>query len=152
MRVSQQQQCYDAESVLGYGTTLRDAAAAQAWVDALRDEPWWHLQGFSLAVSRIEVGRARGQSVGWFEPKLDAGRIELGPGQCNTSTILHEVAHVLSMSMYDSTSHDPSWCMVYLTLVACVLGSDAYTKLKLSFDEHGVNYDATLKSAATFAL
>lgn len=152
MRVTQQQQCYDAEAVLGIGDVFTDITAAQTWVDALRNENWWHLQQFSLHVLRIEVGRSRGRSVGWYDKATNAGRIELAPGQLETVTILHEVAHVLAMAMYESKSHDPTWARTYLTLVSCVLGPEAYTSLRDSFDAHGVNYDAVPKLTGTIAL
>lgn len=153
MRVSQQEQCYAAEAVLGSGVSFADVAAAQAWVDALRDEGWWHLQGFSLAVLRIEVGRSRAHAgVGWYEPEKNAGRIELGPGQLNTSTILHEVAHVLAMAQHGSKTHDPAWARTYLVLVSCVLGAAEYTRLRDSFDAHGVNYTVAPVRPNAFAL
>lgn len=152
MRVTQQQECYAAETVLGIGDVFTDVTAAQTWVDNLRNEHWWHLQGYSLAVLRIEVGSARGNSIGWYEKEKSAGRIELASSQLNKVTVIHEVAHILAMSMHGSKTHDPAWARTYLTLVSCVLGPDDYLKLKGSFDEHGVNYDVTPKSSGVFAL
>lgn len=158
MRVTQQQQCYAAETALDTGRTFASVDEAQAWVDALRDEPWWHLQRFSLAVLRIEVGlidrrkARRCAGVGWYEKEMSAGRIELDRDALNARVALHEVAHVLASAMYDSTSHDPAWAMTYLTLVSYVLGSEEYLKLQRAFDELGVNYDVVPKSSGVFAL
>lgn len=147
MRVTQQDECYVAELALGSGRSFADYDAAQRWVDDLRDTPWWHLQGFSLYVLRIEVGPATRLArefagVGWFEREKSAGRIELKRDALDERTILHEVAHVLASAVHDSKSHDPAWARTYLTLVSSVMGPDAYLALQRSFDQHGVDYDA----------
>lgn len=144
---TQQLDCYAAEGGLDNGPTFRDVAAAQKFVDDLRDTHWWQLQGYSLHVLRIEVGAAtklsdRFSGVGWYDDDKNAGRIELKPAGLNTRTVLHEVAHVLASAVHKSKSHDPAWARTYLTLVSCVMGPDAYLALQRSFDAHGVDYDA----------
>jgi hypothetical protein len=149
---TQQAQCYDAQAnaALSTGEIFADVADAQRWVDELRDTSWWHLQGYSLRVLRIEVGLTRGKfaGVGWFEADKNAGRIELRSDALNACTALHEVAHVLAQAIHGSKLHDPAWARTFLTLVSCVLGSDEYLTLQRAFDAHGVDYDAPRSAQA----
>jgi putative metallohydrolase (TIGR04338 family) len=154
MRKTQQLQCYAAEVGVPDGSRFRDVAEAQRFVDELRDEPWWHLQGYSLAVLRIEVHPASRTNQQWhgvsqWFPDKSAGLVELSPSGLSTRVVLHEVAHVLADSALASTGHDPAWARTYLTLVSCVMGPDAYLKLRESFDAHGVDYDAARTHGAS---
>ena len=141
--ITQQQDCYKAEAVAPYGRRFMSVAEVQSFVDSLRDEPWWTAQGYGLKVPRIEVGKSNSKKhagVGWFDADLGAGRIELTGAGLHMRVVLHEVAHVLSMAIHGSKSHDPWWARTYLTLVSYVMGGDAYLTLQASFDVHGVDY------------
>lgn len=142
---TQQFDCYAAEGALGDGRTFRDVAEAQRFVDDLRDTHWWHLQGYSLHVLRIEVSLSRStkfNGIAHWEADKSAGAIGLTRTGLRERTVLHEVAHVLATAIHGSKSHDPAWARTYLTLVSYVMGSDAYLALQRSFDAHGVDYDA----------
>ena len=146
MAVTQQQECYRAESQLGPGRAFMSIDEIQAFVDSLRDAPWWTAQGYHLSVARIEVGTSRSKKfagVGWYDKDMGAGRIELTGVGKNMKTVLHEVAHVIASAKYGSKSHDPWWARTYLTLVSYVMGSDAYLTLQSAFDAQGVDYTVT---------
>lgn len=157
--VTQQQSCYAAERSLDHGRIFSSVDEVQRYVDALRDNQWWHAQGFSLHVLRIEVGKMDGRKnkraagVGWFQPETNAGRIELRHSCMYESVVLHEVAHVLAAAVHGSTCHDPAWARTFLTLVSAVMGPDAYLTLQRSFDAFNVRYDVETRAASSvFAL
>jgi putative metallohydrolase (TIGR04338 family) len=160
MRVTQQFKCYDAQSAIDDGERFETIEDMQRWVDDLRDTHWWHAQGYSLAVLRIEVDHATGENrrhrgVASYDRANNAGVCVFSPAGMCVRTVLHEVAHVLAAATHGSTSHNPAWARTYLTLVSCVMGPDVYLALQRSFDEHGVNYDADRafgSGAAAFAL
>lgn len=156
MRKTQQLDCYAAQEALPRGQAFASLEEVQRWVDDLRDTPWWHLQGYSLHVLRIEVQPYRSAKFAgcaqWCKED-NCGVIALTPDGRTVRTVLHEVAHILADAAHDSTGHDPAWARVFLTLVSCVMGPDAYVTLRESFDAHGVSYDAgTPAASSTFAL
>lgn len=155
MSVTQQEQCYAAQSALLPGRSFASVGEAQRFVDALRDEPWWTGQGYHLRVLRIEVGASRSRKfngVGWFEEGVNAGRIELTKTGMTERTVLHEVAHVLACAIHGSKSHDPWWARTYLMLVYWVMGAEVYRTLQSAFDAQGVDYDADLNPRHVIAL
>lgn len=152
---TQQEECYAGEAHLERGRVFPSVTDAQHFVDALRNTPWWTAHGFHLAVPRTEVGAAgedKTMSVGWFDKDMGAGRVELTSGGMCERVVLHEVAHVLASAKYSSKSHDPWWAKTYLTLVACVMGSDAYLALQRGFDTHRVDYAVNVTPSHVIAL
>lgn len=153
--ITQQQECYAAESDVSRGRVFDTVAEAQRFVDSLRDERWWTTQGYHLAVSRIEVGAAgkgKKNSVGWYEKDKGAGRIELTTHGLCMRVVLHEVAHVLASARHGSKSHDPWWAKTYLTLMSYVMGTDAYLTLQAGFNARGVDYDVNICRPGVIAL
>lgn len=143
---TQQQECYAAQAALPDGRRFASVAEVQRFVDELRDRLWWTAQGYHLAVLRIEVGATRSKKfngIGWFDREAKAGRIELTPEGLTMRTVLHEVAHVLSVAQHGSKSHDPWWARTYLTLVSLVMGTEPYLALRSAYDATGVDYDVT---------
>lgn len=67
----------------------------------------------------------------------------LGEGMVDETTVLHELAHVLTLRSYDGSriaGHGQEFCRVYLDLVECVLGREASNILRVAFDIKGVIY------------
>lgn len=136
----QQYELYGAEGGILMGRRFETEAALQAWVDALRDEPWW--SRFYPQVQRIEVGFVKGPGScgGWF-PVKNAGRIEMEPEHRNELIVLHELSHVLAAARYRSQAHCPWFARVYLELVYLVMGEKVWRELHASFDKHDVKHD-----------
>lgn len=95
-------------------------------------------------VKRIEVGPAihggRCGSVGWFEPEMGAGRIEMAPRQWNELTVVHEISHVFA-SVHGSGSHDPIFARMFLNLTYFILGSDRHQALAAAFSDTAIDSD-----------
>lgn len=153
--ITQQQECYAAEAALRNGRAFMSVEEVQTFVDSLREERWWTLQGYGLKVRRIEVGKSNSRKhsgVGWFEEDAKAGRIELSGTGLNMRVVLHEVAHVLASAQHGSKSHDPWWARTYLTLVSYVMGTESYLTLQTAFDAKGVDYHVVTTPKHVIAL
>jgi putative metallohydrolase (TIGR04338 family) len=137
---SQQQQIYRAERLLPKGQHFASLRGAQAWLDDLRDNWWW--DHFYPRVCRVEVGSARSQkmSVGWYDKKKSAGRIELLHNSRNEFAIIHELAHVITMAYNDDDVHSPAFARHYCNLVYLIQGSERWIQLTQLFRENNVDY------------
>jgi putative metallohydrolase (TIGR04338 family) len=138
--VTQQYELYATEVGLDEGRDLT-YESAQEYVDAMRETEWW--DRLYPSIMRVEVGRKRKngrESVGWYEPAMGAGRIEMLPQHLNQLIIAHELSHVFAVARWNSQSHDPAFARVYLETVYHTMGSDAYLALKNAFDVGGIDY------------
>jgi putative metallohydrolase (TIGR04338 family) len=141
MSCCQQGEVYAAESGVPHGASFATVGQLQAWVDALRDEPWWHR--FYPQVRKVEVHflpRGKASVSAWF-PDFNAGVIEMLPRHRNEQIVLHEMAHVLASARYGSQAHCPWFCRVYLELVYLVMGEETWSALRNAFQAGGVDFD-----------
>jgi hypothetical protein len=136
----QQFEAYGAESSASRGREFGSSADLQAWVDLLREEPWW--ERFYPHVLRVEAvfGRGPGSVGGWFADR-GSGRIEMGPPHRCELFVCHELAHVLADARFGSQAHCPWWAKVYLELVYLTLGHGAWDALRRSFLHAGIEFD-----------
>lgn len=139
---TQQFELYAAEGTVSRGRTFSSLEAAQAWVDALREQAWWWQR--YPEVKRIEVGPAiaggKCGSVGWWEPAQGAGRIEMAPAHLNELTLVHEMSHVFA-AVKGSKAHDPIFARTYLNLTYFILGSETYQALSAAFSAANIDSD-----------
>jgi hypothetical protein len=138
---TQQFTLYDAEAKLSRGRVFQKLPELQAWVDELRETWWW--QRFYPQVVRVEVGPARNrrESVGWFEAKQGAGRIEMTPTARDVRSITHELAHVMTAALHgDGHGHDPVFAREYGNLTWFISGPQAWLNLQAAYVRHGVDY------------
>lgn len=137
----QQYELYASEAGLPRGREFGTAAELQAWVDNLREQPWW--QRFYPQVTRVEASfKPSGRcSVGGWTKEMNAGRIEMLPCHRCELIVCHELAHVLASARYGSRSHDPWFARVYVELVFFVMGTAASTALLEAFKAHGIEHD-----------
>lgn len=143
VRRCQQSEAYAAEQYAPTGPAFDSLEHVQRFVDELRDHPLLRWHDHWPNVLRVEVGPTRRnsrESVGWFEPEMNAGRIELAYSQRFMRVVLHELAHVLAEAEWSSEAHDPGWARTYLELMYVVMGSDAYTQLRDAFEAKGVEH------------
>lgn len=137
----QQFELYAAEGTVDQGQAIAPGAL-QAWVDDLRDLPYW--QRTFPQVLRVETHVRRsdkdGSVGGWFE-KDGCGQIEMAPVHLTELYVLHEVSHVLAEARYGSHAHDPWFARTYLELVAARLGGRTYEELYRVFTERGIDHD-----------
>lgn len=137
---NQQEQVKAAEIGMPNGNSFGDLDEVREYMAELRRMSWWSSM-VPPCVAAVEIGPAikgSGESVGWFDKEMNAGRIELDVGALNESTILHELAHVLAIARFDENAHGPRWADLYMRLVYQVMGSEVYLQLYNSFKEHGV--------------
>jgi len=139
---TQQDELYAAERLVSKGRQFDTYEELQVFVDELRDTSWWQ-RDYDM-VRRVEVGKAdqrvtRG-SVGWWEPAMAAGRIEMWTGHMNLQVIAHELSHVLAEAKWGSKSHDPLFARTYANLTYYLRGSEAWLELQRAFDSHGIDY------------
>lgn len=137
----QQFELYAAEERVPRGPFFEREEDAQAWLDGLRETPWW--PALFGDVKRVDVFFRKGGdgSVGGWHPERAAGQMEMAPPHRCHLFMLHELTHVLAAARYGSRSHDPWFARTYLELVYRVMGSDAYTALHDEFDAAGIEHD-----------
>lgn len=139
---TQQFKLYAAERAVNVGRAFRSLEEIQAWVDALREQLWWRQR--YPEVKRIEVGPAiaggRCGSVGWFEPEMGAGRIEMAPQHWSELVVVHEMSHVFA-SVHGSGAHDPIFARTFLNLTYFILGTETYQQLAAAFNDAEIDTD-----------
>lgn len=138
---TQQYALYASEEAAPRGRQFRTVPEVQAYLDELRDRPWWPER-----ILRVEAGPARQSgrcSVGWWQEEKQAGRVEMLAEHMYHQAILHELAHVVAAAMHRSKAHCPHFARTYLELVYREMGPDAYRTLWDSFESHGIKHDPT---------
>lgn len=139
-RSCQQFELYASETAVPGGRVI-PPADLQAYVDQLRENPYWE-RNFPN-VRRIETNSKRsdrGGSVGWFEKELECGVIDMAPVHHQELVILHECAHVLASARYGSQAHCPWFARTYLELVSTYL-PDSYLPLYQAFVAGGIDFE-----------
>lgn len=136
----QQFELYAAEGTADRGQRIAPGDL-QAWVDDLRELPYW--QRNYEEVLRVEAHVLRsdkdGSVGGWF-PENGCGQIEMAPCHLTELYVLHEVAHVLASARYSSHAHDPWFARTYLELVSARLGGAVYEELYQAFTARGIDH------------
>lgn len=128
MRDNQRARVYNAESCIPFGKKYESVGECQAYVDELLRLPQvrYYWNGYSSI--RVHDGRGgRRARAGW-------GKVFLPKWARNESTILHEVAHVLSPS---GVKHGPEFCRNMIRLVDIVIGHDAALVLEGTYKGKG---------------
>ncbi len=137
----QQFELYAAETTANLGRAIAPGAL-QAWVDDLRDLPYWQRNFPEVLRVECHVRRTdRDGSVGGWFPDDGCGQIEMAPCHLTELYVLHEVSHVLASARYSSRSHDPWFARTYLELVFARLGSEAFGALCGAFNARGIDHD-----------
>jgi putative metallohydrolase (TIGR04338 family) len=145
----QQFELYAAEQTTTRGRTFVAPVDLQAWVDELRDLPYW--QRNFPQVLRVETHVRRTDkdgSVGGWYPEDGCGVIEMAPCHLTELYVLHELSHVLADARYGSHAHDPWFARTYLELVYHRLGSETYQELARVFDARGIDYAGDFSNPA----
>lgn len=148
MKRCQQYELYAAERGVDHGARFGSLDEIGRWVNQLRDEWWW--QRFFRGVDVIEVTDTVDltASVGGLH---DGGRtavLNMLRVHWNEHDVLHELAHPLSESRFDSTSHDPFFARTLLDLTFLVRGYDAWDELQDVFRHANIEVDVTDEAAA----
>lgn len=141
MAKCQQFELYAAEASVRRGRTL-PADDLQAYVDELRDLPWWdsNFRKVERVDCRVRQTDREGSAGAW-DSERQVGVVEMAPGHLTELIVLHEVSHVLAAARYGSRAHDPWFARTYLELVSVVLGPDAYLELRAGFRGQGVDFE-----------
>lgn len=136
----QQDELYAAELGGLRGDRLETREEIEAYVNALRDTPWWQ-ERFAQVVyveARVRKSNTAG-SCGAFIKEHNAGLIEMAPCHCCEQYVLHELAHVLAHARYGCCSHGPWFARTYLELVYLAMGTEAYSLLYQAFESAGID-------------
>lgn len=139
----QQFQLYAAEAAVPRGRTFATEEELQAFVDGMRDTPYFE-RNFPQVIrieAYVRTDRRVTSSVGSWKPESNAGLIEMLPCHMHELIVLHECSHVLAQARYGSRSHDPWFARTYLELVFTHMGPEAYVALKDALDTGGVDHD-----------
>lgn len=149
-RDSQRQKVYTAQRVIENETRkgspeLQDIKACQAWVDRVCQEAWFQRRWGRFRFT-VVAGRGGGRA------NTAMHQISLGTWARQPAVILHEMAHILHLKVYEHRNdapHGREFCGVFLTLVQFEMGEEARTKLSDSFRAHRVRWTSKAVPAPT---
>lgn len=126
MRDSQRSKVYTAESILGRGRVFANIGEVQRYVDKLVGSDWWRDRGWGRRpITVIERAAHARRSVAFY----DSRRIEMSTRMLDEATVLHELAHIVTME----NGHGPAFVASFMLLVRKRMGLDAYRTLRVSF-------------------
>lgn len=136
----QQQELYAAQQACPEGRTFSTVEEVQQYYDEwLTSSPFLTLN--YPGVGKIEVGKAVGKHhCGGFDFGRNVGRCDFH-FPVKERTVIHEAAHSLAKQRDGSQAHCPYFCRTYLELIFDKMGSEAYSLLRASMEQHGVQHD-----------